>query len=94
MPSLSKQSRIYLSVNENKNVTFHQYISLSISYAFYFSSRIELCSYSGYKIYPGHGKKMVKADGRVFTLIFSIHVFIDVLLTLYLGLGSPAIPYR
>ena len=27
--------------------------------------RIELCSFSGYKIYPGHGKKVVKVDGRV-----------------------------
>ncbi|XP_067674997.1 large ribosomal subunit protein eL24-like [Haliotis asinina] len=31
--------------------------------------KIELCSYSGYKIYPGHGKKMVKADGRVFQFL-------------------------
>merc|ERR1719474_690082 len=28
--------------------------------------RIELCSYSGIKIYPGHGKRVVKVDGRVF----------------------------
>merc|ERR1711893_418971 len=28
--------------------------------------KIELCSYSGIKIYPGHGKRMVKTDGRVF----------------------------
>ncbi|CAG2055823.1 unnamed protein product [Timema podura] len=25
---------------------------------------IGLCAYSGYKIYPGHGKTMVKADGK------------------------------
>ncbi|KAK3775296.1 hypothetical protein RRG08_030965 [Elysia crispata] len=31
--------------------------------------RIELCSYSGYKIYPGHGKRMVKADGRTFNFL-------------------------
>merc|ERR1712138_228009 len=31
--------------------------------------RIELCSYSGLKIYPGHGKRMVKADGRVFNFL-------------------------
>ncbi|KAK3097347.1 hypothetical protein FSP39_008851 [Pinctada imbricata] len=30
---------------------------------------IELCSYSGYKIYPGHGKRMVKTDGRVFQFL-------------------------
>merc|ERR1711936_1233202 len=28
--------------------------------------KIELCSYSGLKIYPGHGKRVVKVDGRVF----------------------------
>merc|ERR1711948_223715 len=31
--------------------------------------RVELCSYSGYKIYPGRGKRMVKADGRVFNFL-------------------------
>lgn len=30
-----------------------------------FLLRLELCSFSGYKIYPGHGKRMVKADGKV-----------------------------
>ncbi|CAB3371278.1 Hypothetical predicted protein [Cloeon dipterum] len=33
--------------------------------------RIGLCSYSGFKIYPGHGKTMVKADGKVFTFLNS-----------------------
>ncbi|KAL8584362.1 60S ribosomal protein L24 [Nucella lapillus] len=28
--------------------------------------KIELCSYSGIKIYPGHGKRLVKVDGRVY----------------------------
>nr|AIU94832.1 60S ribosomal protein [Phragmatopoma lapidosa] len=31
--------------------------------------KIELCSFSGYKIYPGHGKRCVKVDGRSFTFI-------------------------
>ncbi|GLH11762.1 hypothetical protein R5R35_010738 [Gryllus longicercus] len=31
--------------------------------------KIGLCAYSGYKIYPGHGKTMVKADGKVFTFL-------------------------
>ncbi|CAK9295500.1 unnamed protein product, partial [Gordionus sp. m RMFG-2023] len=26
---------------------------------------LELCSFSGYKIYPGHGKRLVKVDGKV-----------------------------
>merc|ERR1712033_23038 len=30
------------------------------------SMKIELCSYSGMKIYPGHGKRLVKVDGRVY----------------------------
>ena len=33
--------------------------------------KIELCSYSGYKIYPGHGKRMVKSDGKVFLFMNS-----------------------
>merc|ERR1719446_141579 len=28
--------------------------------------KVELCSFSGYKIYPGHGKRLVKTDCRVF----------------------------
>ncbi|XP_071455345.1 large ribosomal subunit protein eL24 [Hetaerina americana] len=31
--------------------------------------KIGLCAYSGYKIYPGHGKTMVKADGKIFTFL-------------------------
>ncbi|RZF44876.1 hypothetical protein LSTR_LSTR004501 [Laodelphax striatellus] len=31
--------------------------------------KIGLCAYSGYKIYPGHGKTMVKTDGKSFTFL-------------------------
>merc|ERR1712002_478259 len=31
--------------------------------------RIELCSYSGLKIYPGHGKRMVRTDGRTYNFL-------------------------
>merc|ERR1711976_71795 len=31
--------------------------------------KIELCNYSGYKIYPGHGKKVIKSDGRFYYFI-------------------------
>ncbi|XP_023303886.1 60S ribosomal protein L24 [Lucilia cuprina] len=31
--------------------------------------KIGLCSFSGYKIYPGHGKTMVKVDGKSFTFL-------------------------
>ncbi|CAJ0575983.1 unnamed protein product, partial [Mesorhabditis spiculigera] len=27
--------------------------------------KVETCCYSGYKIYPGHGKRSVKVDGKV-----------------------------
>nr|CAJ17316.1 ribosomal protein L24e [Hister sp. APV-2005] len=33
--------------------------------------KIGLCAYSGYKIYPGHGKTMVKVDGKQFTFLNS-----------------------
>ncbi|KAL3278246.1 hypothetical protein HHI36_013584 [Cryptolaemus montrouzieri] len=33
--------------------------------------KIGLCAYSGYKIYPGHGKTMVKVDGKSFTFLNS-----------------------
>ncbi|CAG0916754.1 unnamed protein product [Notodromas monacha] len=33
--------------------------------------KIEQCSFSGYKIYPGHGKRMVKADGKIFQFLNS-----------------------
>ncbi|XP_026274628.1 60S ribosomal protein L24 [Frankliniella occidentalis] len=31
--------------------------------------KVGLCVYSGYKIYPGHGKTMVKVDGKTFTFL-------------------------
>merc|ERR1712170_88376 len=31
--------------------------------------KIDLCNFSGYKIYPGHGKKVVKIDGRAFQFL-------------------------
>lgn len=30
-----------------------------------FCFRLEICNYSGYKIYPGHGIRSVKTDGKV-----------------------------
>lgn len=36
-----------------------------VANAYLFCFRIGLCAYSGYKIYPGHGKTMVKVDGKV-----------------------------
>ncbi|KAL1459282.1 hypothetical protein WDU94_011284 [Cyamophila willieti] len=31
--------------------------------------KLGLCAYSGYKIYPGHGKTLVKVDGKNFTFL-------------------------
>merc|ERR1711976_536216 len=31
--------------------------------------KLELCTFSGFKIYPGHGKRTIKSDGRAFTFI-------------------------
>jgi len=33
--------------------------------------KIELCVFSGSKIYPGHGKKLVKADGKTYHFVNS-----------------------
>ncbi|ERL86505.1 60S ribosomal protein L24 [Dendroctonus ponderosae] len=33
--------------------------------------KIGLCAYSGYKTYPGHGKTLVKVDGKNFTFLNS-----------------------
>lgn len=33
--------------------------------------KLETCVYSGYKIYPGHGKRMVRADGKVSSVFVS-----------------------
>merc|ERR1711946_78844 len=33
--------------------------------------KISLCHYSGYKIYPGHGKTMVRVDGKVYHFLNS-----------------------
>ncbi|XP_041066508.1 60S ribosomal protein L24 [Carcharodon carcharias] len=33
--------------------------------------KVELCSFSGYKIYPGHGKRYARIDGKVFQFLNS-----------------------
>ena len=34
-----------------------------------FLSRIDLCNYSGYKMYPGHGKRFIRLDGKLFNFL-------------------------
>merc|ERR1711915_883642 len=36
-----------------------------------FTMKLQLCHYSGFKIYPGHGKTMVRTDGRTFVFLNS-----------------------
>ncbi|XP_067051062.1 large ribosomal subunit protein eL24-like [Acropora muricata] len=31
--------------------------------------KLELCNFSGYKIYPGHGKRYCRLDGKVFNFL-------------------------
>merc|ERR1711939_162191 len=31
--------------------------------------KTDLCNYSGFRIYPGHGKKFVRSDQKMFTFI-------------------------
>ncbi|XP_047129063.1 large ribosomal subunit protein eL24 isoform X1 [Hydra vulgaris] len=31
--------------------------------------KLELCNFSGYKIYPGHGKRYVRSDGKLFNFL-------------------------
>uniref|UniRef100_A0A2K5QZG7 Large ribosomal subunit protein eL24 n=1 Tax=Cebus imitator TaxID=2715852 RepID=A0A2K5QZG7_CEBIM len=31
--------------------------------------KVELCSFSGYKIYPGHGRRYARTDGKVFQFL-------------------------
>lgn len=35
--------------------------------------RVELCSFSGYKIYPGHGRRYARTDGKVSAAPGSAH---------------------
>merc|ERR1711962_1240017 len=35
----------------------------------YFTMKLELCNFSGYKIYPGHGKKFIRIDGKLFNFL-------------------------
>jgi len=31
--------------------------------------KLELCNFSGYKIYPGHGKRFIRTDGKLFNFL-------------------------
>merc|ERR1712073_137636 len=38
-------------------------------FRFGFDMKIELCSYSGYKIYPGRGRTLIKQDGKTYKFL-------------------------
>merc|ERR1712018_341741 len=44
-------------------------VDTSKLYLFLFKMKVELCSFSGFKIYPGHGIRVVKQDGRAYVFI-------------------------
>merc|ERR1712189_101392 len=35
----------------------------------YLIMKLELCNFSGYKIYPGHGKRFIRIDGKLFNFL-------------------------
>merc|ERR1712226_52135 len=35
----------------------------------YIEMKLELCNFSGYKIYPGHGKRFIRIDGKLFNFL-------------------------
>merc|ERR1711962_1620432 len=35
----------------------------------YLTMKLELCNFSGYKIYPGHGKRFIRIDGKLFNFL-------------------------
>merc|ERR1712046_218105 len=39
------------------------------TWAFKMVVKTELCNYSGFRIYPGHGKKFVRSDQKMFTYV-------------------------
>jgi large subunit ribosomal protein L24e len=40
-----------------------------VNIRFQLMNRLELCNFSGFKIYPGHGKLFVRGDSKVFRFI-------------------------
>merc|ERR1711993_188455 len=46
-------------------------MGLFFLFRFGFIMKIELCSYSGYKIYPGRGRTLIKQDGKTFKFLDS-----------------------
>merc|ERR1739841_502507 len=40
-----------------------------LSCSFEMVVKTDLCNYSGFRIYPGHGKKFVRSDQKLFTFI-------------------------
>merc|ERR1712054_755085 len=41
----------------------------TLSSSFEMVVKTDLCNYSGFRIYPGHGKKFVRRDQKMFTFI-------------------------
>merc|ERR1712179_205220 len=42
---------------------------MGLFFPFELRMKVELCSYSGFKIYPGKGRTLIKPDGKVFKFL-------------------------
>merc|ERR1712116_98549 len=53
-----------------KNIKLHIVTDIKISGdSNYLIMKLELCNFSGYKIYPGHGKRFIRIDGKLFNFL-------------------------
>merc|ERR1712189_116374 len=50
-----------------KNIKLH--IVTDIKGTLSIIMKLELCNFSGYKIYPGHGKRFIRIDGKLFNFL-------------------------
>ena len=55
----------HINVNSQIFVNYFLFLILICNLCIY-NFRVELCAYSGLKIYPGHGRRVVRNDGRVY----------------------------
>merc|ERR1712168_1717671 len=51
----------------DKNIKLH--IVTDIKASSILKMKLELCNFSGYKIYPGHGKRFIRIDGKLFNFL-------------------------
>merc|ERR1712055_1253657 len=52
-----------------KNIKLHIVTDIKGKFRNYLTMKLELCNFSGYKIYPGHGKRFIRIDGKLFNFL-------------------------